>query len=279
MKKFTRLSLIGASLTLLAGCSGKAITRADAIVLLSNMDSAVNASSFVFPSKWGITKFTPSSLKEVRTFAKDSYFYGGKQGTLKEENSTSEHSAEGWAFVKDGQVTLAYNDGKKKVYAQAAYKGTGDNEKAATAAFANVQTAAYQQKDIIKEAPKDLKEDLSNYVAGTGKTAINSASGSDARYMKEELFTSVGEGFLYANFTTEVVSGTSDPEQMICQFSDNRISNLQDFKSGETMTFAWDNYSEAAFSATDYTDVGSDSASIVLLGVAILTLASPLSLD
>lgn len=276
MKKKT-ISVLGASLglvALLASCSGKQINRSDALTLLTTMSDTVGASSYVLPTQWGVAKSTASTLKEARSYNEGTYFYGGKVGSTTASSVTTKYSQEGWAYLADTTLTLAFRDGTTKTMAKTSTNGTGLNDVAGMAAFSAIMTAARSQSAKIQTTPNSLKNYLKGFKDGTGSSAVYAGATANVNcYMKSESYVYSGTGNLNADFTPVYADGE---EHLLYRFRDSKIWYVQNDKSQTATTYTWGNYSEATFTPSGYADVSSNAGAIATLGVSIASLASVL---
>jgi hypothetical protein len=118
-KKVTTLLLCGAGIAMLAACSGKGVTRADAEKLLTDMDTAIKADTFKAPTK--VTVTTESSVAE---YSADDFFAHKKfsaASSYTDKNSSKVSvtaNTEAWVYVKDSVAIYAVDDGTNKQYAE-----------------------------------------------------------------------------------------------------------------------------------------------------------------
>lgn len=234
-KKVTTLLLCGAGIAMLAACSGKGVTRADAEKLLTDMDTAIKADTFKAPTK--VTVTTESSVAEYSAddFYAHKKFSAASSYTDKNSSKVSvTANTEAWVYVKDSVAIYAVDDGTNKQYAE----GLVDATKAIPTARVSTQVTSMEGSPayICSYLKKfDNLTSTSNYSGVTvGATDKGSVMG-----IKDENYTSSGAGYLDAKWTSVYPQETPADEPLEYKYEKNMLVYSYNGKRSTHTAYNW----------------------------------------
>jgi len=250
-KKVSSLLLCGAGFAMLAACSGKGVTRADVETLLTNMDTAIKADSFVTPTK--VTVTTASSVAE---YSSDDFFAHKKfnaVSTYTDANSSKVNVAvntEAWVYVKDSVAIYAVDDGSSKKYVE----GEVEVTKAIPTAKVTGQVTSMKGSPayICSYLKKfDNLTSTSNY---SGVTAGATDKGS-IMGIKDENYTSSGAGYLDAKWTSVYPKETPADEPLEYKYEKNMLTYTNNGKSNAHTAYNWGTAAVSTIDISKFTKV------------------------
>lgn len=262
-KKVTTLLLCGAGIAMLAACSGKGVARADAETLLTNMDTAIKADTFVTPTK--VTVTTESSVAE---YSSDDFFAHKKYNaasTYTDANSSKVSvtvNTEAWVYVKDSVAIYAVDDGTSKKYAE----GLVDTTKAVPTAKVTAQVTSMKGSPayICSYLKKfDNLTSTSNY---SGVTAGATDKGS-IMGIKDENYTSSGAGYLDAKWTSVYPKETPADEPLEYKYEKNMLVYSYNGKRSTHTAYTWGTAAVSTIDTSKFTKV--EATDIVNYGVIV----------
>lgn len=239
-KKISTLLLCSAGIAMLAACSGKTVTRADAITNLNAMDAVVNGTSFVAP-----TKVTVEATASKAVYNHDSYF-GYKKYLTASSISTSAGSTavtantEYWAYMDDASTAVvAYNDGTNKVYAKITLAETISLVKSA------IDADIAAQVKTMKGSPKSISTYLASFSTLTNTSVYSSvtvggtAAGKKVMGIKAETYASSGSGNLDAKWTSVYPAETPTDEPLEYKYNNSMLTYSYNGKFKTSSTYTW----------------------------------------
>ena len=260
-KKISTLLLCSAGIAMLAACSGKSLTRADAETKLDAMATAItNKSGYTAP-----TKVTVTGTAANYEYSNDDSFAHKKYVTDSKNKSGSviaSAATEAWAYVDGAQGYVAYNDGTNKEYAKVDKTViTGIVEAKMSAAVTSMEGSPAYISSYLKKF--DSLSSTSNY---SGVTAGATTNGS-IMGIKDENYTSSADGYLDAKWTSVYPKETPADEPLEYTYEKNMLVKTYNGKSNVTVNYTWGSASLSKPTLTALTEETS------ALDIAALTLA------
>jgi hypothetical protein len=248
-KKISTLLLCSAGIAMLAACSGKSLTRADAETKLDVMATAItNKSGYTAP-----TKVTVTGTAANYEYSNDDSFAHKKYVTDSKNKSGSviaSANTEIWAYVDGSQGYYVVNDGTNKLYQKvdkAVVVATVEG-KVSTAVTSMEGSPAYISSYLKKF---DSLSSTSNYSGvNAGATTNGSIMG-----IKDENYTSSADGYLDAKWTSVYPKETPADEPLEYKYEKNMLVKSYNGKSNTTVNYTWGSAAVSKATLTGYTEV------------------------
>jgi hypothetical protein len=252
-KKISTLLLCSAGIAMLAACSGKTVSRADAETKLGAMDTAVNASDYKLPTKATYTTKKDGTTTYELAYDTDAIYVHSKYYaavTSKDANSSTvtvkNANAEVWAYKDGSTYVVAYTDGTSgKIYITGSDAVSDAVITTAITAAATKQSATYSA--TLQATPKKMQTWLKDFDDST-KSTVSYASGEvgiaggtikgKGFYMKSEAYKSSGDGNLEMNM---VIGRSYGDETCVYNFDKNMILENDTTSGGSTTAkiYSW----------------------------------------